>query len=80
MMASGKRDLNQLAKSIVEQTTGESPKARKQPKRANGGKTRMSAMTPEQRQELAQQAAIARWKGAAPVSKTGAAKVSKKVS
>ena len=64
-------DLNQLAKSIVDQATGEiePPKesaAQKSGRRGGliGGAVRASKLTPEQRSEIASIAAQARWKKA----------------
>ena len=80
---SSKLDLSQLAKSIVDQATGEieklipvltGKKANSRKGGLKGGKTRMEQLTKEQRSELAKQAAEARWKNAAPAIKTGAAK------
>jgi len=68
------RDTNVLASSIVEQATGEpSPKPEDSTKNPaavalgrlgglKGGKARASKLTPEQRKEIAQKAAKARWK------------------
>ncbi len=70
------RDLNVLAAHIVEQATGEPiPKNISQESTKNpaavalgrlgglkGGKARASKLTPEQRKEIAQKAAQARWK------------------
>ena len=72
------RDINVLAAHIVEQATGEpTPKNIAEESTKNpaavalgrlgglkGGKARFSKMTPEQRKELAQKAAQARWKKA----------------
>lgn len=64
------RDTNQLAKMIVDLTTGdatekpESVKARSGRKGGlKGGQARAEALTPERRKEIAQNAAKARWKG-----------------
>ena len=65
------RDINQLAKMIVDISTGEtedttSEKKRNPPaQRAGGlagGKARAKKLTPEQRAEIARIAASARWK------------------
>jgi hypothetical protein len=65
------RDPNQLAKMIVDISTGESQdaasEAKKNPpaKRAGGlagGKARAKKLTPEQRADIARTAASARWK------------------
>lgn len=81
---SSKLDLNQLAKRIVDEATGEEPITRpteltgkKSDSRKGGlkgGKSRMESLTKEQRSELARQASLARWKNAAPATKTSAAK------
>jgi hypothetical protein len=68
------RDLNQLAKSIVDVSTGEAELPECQPDHKNpaavelgklggktGGKARADKLTPEQRQMIAQKAARARW-------------------
>ena len=72
-----RKDLNQNAFSIVQQVTGEiAPPNIKQLSGKKGGlkggKTRMDALTAEQRSELAKKAAAKRWSIAAPVT-TGAA-------
>lgn len=75
-------DINQLAKRLVDQATGEAPKldAKKQAAGrkggAVGGKKRMAALTPEQRQELSLQGVLARQ--GAPVPQSGAPTVVKK--
>ena len=69
-----KLDANQLAKSIVDMATGETPIA-PPPKEKNqaavelgklggkkGGQARADKLTPEQRSEIAKIAAEARWK------------------
>jgi hypothetical protein len=65
------RDPNQLAKAIVDIATGQaedtvSPKKRNPSKRKagglKGGRARAASLTPEQRSEIAQIAAQARWK------------------
>lgn len=72
-----KRDLNQLAKSIVDQATGQvdddaedqanrptkDPAAVELGRRGGkkGGKARAEKLTPEQRSEIARRAAQARW-------------------
>jgi len=67
------RDANQLAKSIVDLTTGdieeENPDEGKDPNAValgrkgglKGGKARAAKLTPEQRSEIAKKAAMARW-------------------
>ncbi len=57
-----KLDLNQLAKSIVDQATGETPKPPKKDGRSAGGRSRSESQTPDQRIDLARLAATARWK------------------
>lgn len=68
-------DLNQLAKSIVDQATSDEISENKKltGKRASGqkgglkgGNTRMSTLKPEQRSELARKAALTRWGNGAP--------------
>ena len=68
------RDTNVLAAHIVGQATGEKPikpeDSKKNPAAValgrlgglKGGKARASKLTPEQRKEIAQKAAQARWK------------------
>jgi hypothetical protein len=67
-----KLDLNTLAKSIVDQATGEKPKAEDRDKDPaavslgrrgglKGGKARAESLTPERRAEIARKAAAARW-------------------
>jgi hypothetical protein len=63
------RDPNQLAKFIVDVATGETEILPATPKEtrarkggAKGGPARAKALTPEQRSEIAQLAAQARWK------------------
>lgn len=68
------RDLNQLAKAIVDEATGEAgrtptPSESKDPLAVElgrrgglkGGKARAAKMTKEQRSESARKAALARW-------------------
>jgi hypothetical protein len=65
------RDLNQLAKSIVDEATGQSepfedtrdPLAVELGRRGGlkGGKARAAKLTPEQRSEIARNAAAKRW-------------------
>ena len=64
-----KKDLNQLAFSIVRQATGEEPKPEESVKAKSGraggkkgGAARAAALTPEQRAEIAKKAAATRWK------------------
>lgn len=60
------RDPNQLAKSIVELATGEAEDKKTLESARKGGlkgaRSRMKALTPEQRSEIARIAAEARWK------------------
>ena len=70
------RDANQLAKLIVDISTGEVEDPRKKHNKnpaavalgslggRKGGKARAAALTEEQRREIAQKAAQARWRGA----------------
>jgi hypothetical protein len=63
------RDTNQLAKLIVELSTGEAQDAQETPKaRAGrlggikGGKARADALSPSRRKQIAKKAATVRWK------------------
>ena len=61
------RDLNQLAKRIVDITTGEEPDEPEettfeQERASKGGEARTEKLTPEERSEIARKAAKARWK------------------
>lgn len=68
------KDTNQLAKYILDVTTGEAenetPEQTKNPAAValgrlgglKGGKARANSLTPEQRKEIAQKAAEKRWK------------------
>lgn len=66
------RDANQLAKMIVDISTGETDdaisenkkdaKAQGRPGGLKGGKARATKLTPEQRADIARIAATARWK------------------
>ena len=71
---SSKLDMNQLAKRIVDEATGETP-IKHPPQQKNsaavelgrlggikGGKARAESLTAEQRSEIAKKAAEARWK------------------
>ena len=78
---STRRDFTQVAFAIVQEATGDAPSTKLTGKKADsskggkkGGKARMDSLTKEQRSELAKQAADARWKNAAPVTKTSTAK------
>lgn len=67
------RDINKLAKSIVDQATGQTPsqEAEKPKNQAavelgrlgglKGGKARAKALSPEERSEIAKKAARKRW-------------------
>jgi hypothetical protein len=70
-------DMNQLAKRILDEATGDEPKTEApapQPKKnkaavalgkmggKKGGAARAAALTPEQRSEIAKKAAAGRWK------------------
>jgi hypothetical protein len=69
---SSKLDLNQLAKAIVDETTGEAEPVEPESKKvlatraagSKGAKARAMALTPEQRADIARVAAQARWKKA----------------
>ena len=66
-------DLNQLAKSIVDQATGDAPKPTEQPAKnpaavalgrlggLKGGAARAKKLTAQERSEIAKKAAKARW-------------------
>jgi len=79
-----RKDFVQVAHSVFQQASGESPapeaeklagkKADSSKGGLKGGKTRMNALTPEERQELAKKAATARWSKTAPVDQAGAGK------
>lgn len=63
------RDVNQLARAIVDIATGEAPEApslarqaRARKAGAMGGPARAMKLMPEQRSEIARAAAAARWK------------------
>lgn len=61
------KDINQLAKSLVEEATEEKVKnpaavALGRLGGLRGGKARAASMTPEKRKEIAIKAAAARWK------------------
>lgn len=71
---SSRLDMNQLAKRIVDEATGEAEKTLPPPEKnqaavelgrlggKKGGKARAESLTPEQRSEIAKKAAKARWK------------------
>jgi hypothetical protein len=54
-------DVNQLAYKIVQQSIGEAPVKKRQPKTAQRGLKRAASLTAEQRREIAVKAARARW-------------------
>jgi hypothetical protein len=66
---SSRKDINELAASIVEQATEEEEKPQKNPAAVElgrlgglkGGKARAAKLTPEQRKEIARKAANSRW-------------------
>ena len=70
---SSKLDLNQLAKRILDEATGDEPKTALPPVKnaaavalgklggKKGGAARAAALTPEQRSEIAKKAAAKRW-------------------
>jgi hypothetical protein len=58
-------DINQLAKRILDEATGETPRTEKPPKTtrgSGGGKARAQKMTEAQLIDAARLAATARWK------------------
>jgi len=59
-------DINTLAKSIVDQATGEKPKKKIQPATAKRGLKRAAALTPERRKAIAELGAKARWPSPKP--------------
>ena len=63
-------DLNTLAKSIVDQVTGEKPSKRASVTASNRGYARKEALTPERRRDIAKKAASVRWKGKQPSGDT----------
>ena len=72
-LRSKKNDLNQLAKRIVDEATGEEPITPVPPEKnkaaqelgrlggLKGGAARAKSLTPEQRSEIAKKAATTRW-------------------
>jgi len=55
-------DINTLAKSIVDQATGDKPKKKTTPlPHSKRGDARAAALTPEQRKAIAKKAAAKRW-------------------
>lgn len=83
-MAKKHKDLNQLAKSIVDQATGneDTPKEDEGKNKAavelgrlgglKGGAARAASLTPEQRKEIARKAAQKRWENKNPAGAGGA--------
>ena len=71
--STGRLDLNQLAKHIVDQATGDDPKPVEQPEKnpaavalgrlggIKGGAARAKKLTAQERSEIAKKAAKARW-------------------
>jgi hypothetical protein len=71
--STGRLDLNQLAKRIVDEATGEAPPIEQKPKKnkvaqelgrlggLKGGAARAKKLTAEERSEIAKKAAKARW-------------------
>lgn len=64
-----RKDINEIAFGVVQQATGEVPKPVESAKAkagrkggVKGGASRATALTPEQRSEIARLAAQARWK------------------
>lgn len=63
------RDVNSLAKMIVDEATGDEPKPEKDPAAValgrkgglKGGRARADKLSPERRSEIARRAAAARW-------------------
>jgi hypothetical protein len=55
-------DINTLAKSIVDQATGDKPKKKIQPATAKRGLARAAALSPEKRKAIAKKAAQVRWR------------------
>jgi hypothetical protein len=70
-----KRDFMQLARTVVEEAIGEhmdgtplephTPKSRRAEGGKKGGPARARSLTPEQRRQIAEKAARARWKSRA---------------
>ncbi len=63
------RDLNQLAKLVVDLTTGDASDEAPEPtpkelRASKGGQGRARALSPEERSAIARKAARARWDGA----------------
>lgn len=76
-----KDDLNALAKSIVDQATGETQHEEPEKNPAavelgrlgglKGGKARAASLSPAERKRIAQKAALARWQKNRKASETG---------
>ena len=74
MTKSTRKDFSQAALSVLQQATGEKPKpepltgrkASSAKSGKKGGAARAASLTPEQRSEIAQLAANARWKKSDP--------------
>lgn len=70
---SSKLDMNQLARRIVDEATGDEPITSAPPQKnlaavalgrlggKKGGKARAESLTPKERSEIAKKAALARW-------------------
>ena len=80
--SNSRKDFTQIAFDVVQQATGEAErKSELTGKKADsrkgglrGGKSRMEALTEEQRSELGKQAAKARWQNTAPTLEADAVK------
>ncbi len=69
------RDVNELAKQLIDEATGDAPPKPEAPPKdpaavelgrkggLKGGKARAKALSAKKRQEIARKAAIARWRG-----------------
>ena len=73
-MANRSRDTNRLAWEVVQEATGQAPKAKQKPDTRNpaavalsklgaskGGKARAAALSPARRRAIARKAVLARW-------------------
>lgn len=78
------RDINQLAKALVEESVGETLPGKSEPDTrdphamglgakgwSKGGRARAATLSPERRREIAQRAAESRWKLSARGNKSG---------
>jgi len=64
MWQDGHMDINTLAKSIVDQATGDKPRRKpSNPKRVEAGKTRAKVLGTERVTEIARIGAEVRWRG-----------------